>query len=815
MKVRSLAALALLGITAHAAVAQQPSAARPAAAAPAGLPALRPFLDRYCTDCHDAADKKGGLDLTNLSADAADAAAHKKWVRVFDRVLAGEMPPPKKARPVATEQRAFLTALGGDLVTKHTQQKGTVLRRLNRREYQNTINDLLGVNVDIIDMLPEDGRAHGFDTIGEALSISGMQMQRYMEAAEIALNAALHNETKPETTTRTFAMDADRNKNNLGEHWLKRPDGAVVVFNEGGFPGTQVPGLVAKSAGMHRLRVTGYGYQIEEPVVFALISGTFNRGGDNSIHSYHELPPGKSGTVEVMLHLRAGDGIKLSPQGLNGPDGHSPKKDGPDKYPGEGLAFQDITLEGPLVGDWPPRGQKLLLGDAKVKEDAAAGGKGRFQRGFKPKFTAETADPAADSRKHLTAFITAAFRRPATTADTAPYFKLFDAEFAEGKDYLDAMRTAAIAVMCSPEFLYLKAAAGKLDDFQLASRLSYFLTRTAPDAELLKLASARQLANPAALRAQTERLLKGPALDAFVADFTDGWLNLREIDFTTPDKQLYPEFDGLLQDSMLRETRAFIAELLRNNLSVANLIQSDFAMLNSRLARHYGVPGVSGLAMQKVKLPADSRRGGILTHASILKVSANGTNTSPVVRGVWVMDRILGVEPPPPPPGVPGVEPDIRGAKTLRELLDKHRNSETCNGCHRVIDPPGFALESYDVIGGWRERFRSIGEGEQVNLKVEGRKVRYKLGPPVDAAGELANGAKFKDLAEFQKLLLANQDQVAKCVTEKLLTFATGREMGFSDRIEIQRLVAQSKTAKHGMRDLIHAVVQSPIFTTK
>ena len=388
---------------------------------------------------------------------------------------------------------------------------------------------------------------------------------------------------------------------------------------------------------------------------------------------------------------------------------------------------------------------------------------------------------------------------------------LFDAEFAEGQDFLVAMRTAAMAVLCSPEFLFFKETAGKLNDLQLASRLSFFLTRSTPDAELLE----AKLTQPEVLRVQTERLLKAATLERLVADFTDGWLNLREIEFTTPDKQLYPEYDELLLDSMLRETRAFITELIQNNLGVADIVRSDFAMLNSRLAQHYGIPGVSGLNLQKIKLLPDSHRGGVLTQASVLKVSANGTNTSPVVRGVFVMDRILGIEPPPPPPGIPGVEPDIRGATTLRELLDKHRDSETCNACHRVIDPPGFALESYDVIGGWRERFRSIDQGEQVKLTVHGRKVRYRLGPPVDAAGELNTGAKFTDMSGFQELLLAGQDRVARCMIEKLLTFATGRAPGFSDRSAIERLVAQSKTKGHGMRDLIHAVVQSEIFRSK
>ncbi|OAI56531.1 hypothetical protein AYO49_04105 [Verrucomicrobiaceae bacterium SCGC AG-212-N21] len=783
--------------------------------APAALPAVQPFLDKHCMECHDAEMKKGGLDLAALSTKAEDAAAQKAWVRIFDRVTAGEMPPAKKPQPTADESKSFLSLLGGDLVAKHASQKGTVLRRLNRQEYQNTINDLLGVRVDIIDLLPEDGRAHGFDTVGEALGISAIQMQRYMEAAETALNAVLSTDVRPETTVERITYDGGRNAEFIGKQWLKREDGSVVVFNDGGFPGTQVPNFRARTTGDYRVKFTGYGYQIQEPVVFSVIAGNFGRGGDQVIRGFYELPPDKVSSVEFTIALDPGDGLKFSPQGLNGPDGHSPVKDGPDKYPGEGLAFQGVEIEGPLIKEWPPRGQKLLLGDVKLREVPPPNPKMRQFRGFKPKFVADSINPAADSRRILPGFLAAAFRRPVSAADAEPYFKLFDEEFAKDQDYLTALRTAAIAGLCSPEFLYLKEPAGKLDDFALASRLAYFLTRSAPDAELLKVAAEKKLTQPAALRVQTERLLNGEGVQRFIADFTDGWLNLREIDFTTPDRLLYPEFDELLQDSMLRETRSFIQELLRSNLSVANLIHSDFAILNARLARHYGIPGVSGVALQKVKLPPDSKRGGLLSQASVLKVSANGTNTSPVIRGVWVMERILGVTPQPPPPGTPGVEPDIRGAKTMREILDKHRSMESCNGCHRVIDPPGFALENYDVIGGWRDRFRSLGEGEQVSVRIEGRKVRYRLGPPVDAAGQLPSGVAFKDFPEFQKLLVASQDRVTQCVSEKLLTFATGREMGFSDRADISRIVTASKEKNHGIRELVHLVVQSPLFLNK
>jgi hypothetical protein len=645
------------------------------------------------------------------------------------------MPPAKKKQPTQDAIQNFMAELGRDLVAKSQTQKGTVLRRLNRREYQNTVNELLGVTVNVIDLLPEDGRSHGFDNIGEGLSISGIQMQRYMEAAEMAINAALSLSARPESTLQKSTLESDRNKDAIGKHWLKREDGSIVVFNNGGFPSTVIPNLRAKQAGTYKLRVTGYGYQIEEPVVFALITGSFNfRNADNVTHSFHELPIGKPGTVEVTLHLDAGERhLDQSPRTQWDPMAILRLK----------MAHLSIQVKA-----WPskkqpskarswshghPGGQNLLLGDAKLRELTPDKPWMRNKTGYKPVFTTELADPVAHSRKLLPAFITAAFRRPTTASDAEPYLKLFDEEYSQSKDFLIAMRTAAIAVLCSPEFLFLKEPAGLLSDHQLAARLSYFLTRSAPDAELL----VAKLTQPDVLQAQTERLLKTSNSERFVADFTDGWLNLRDIDFTTPDKQLYPEYDEWLLDSMLRETRSFITVLIQQNLSTANIINSDFAMLNKRLAEHYGIPGVNGVELQKIKLPADSHRGGVLTQASVLKVSANGTNTSPVVRGVFVMDRILGIEPPPPPPGIPGVEPDIRGATTLRELLDKHRNSDSCNGCHRMIDPPGFALESYDVIGGWRERFRSIGEGESVKATVQGRKVRYRLGHPVDAAGEL------------------------------------------------------------------------------
>jgi hypothetical protein len=298
-------------------------------------------------------------------------------------------------------------------------------------------------------------------------------------------------------------------------------------------------------------------------------------------------------------------------------------------------------------------------------------------------------------------------------------------------------------------------------------------------------------------------------------DFTDNWLDLRDIDFTVPDGQLYPEFDSYLRYSMPLETRLFLRELIEANLPVVNVVQSDFAMLNSRLAEHYALPAVEGANVRKVRLPPGSLRGGFLTQASVLKVTANGTNTSPVKRGAWVLERMFDSPPQPPPPGVPGVEPDIRGASTLRELLVKHRSVASCNACHQKIDPPGFALEAFNPIGGYRERYRSLGSGERVERQVNGRNVAYRLGPEVDCSGQMSGKRTFEDFRQFRDFLAAEPRLLAKALTKKLLVFATGRELGFSDRDEVERIVAASERSGYGIRDLLHLVVQSDMFRTK
>jgi hypothetical protein len=324
------------------------------------------------------------------------------------------------------------------------------------------------------------------------------------------------------------------------------------------------------------------------------------------------------------------------------------------------------------------------------------------------------------------------------------------------------------------------------------------------------------LQDPEVLRAQVERMLNSPKAAAFTENFVGQWLGLRDIDFTEPSHQLHPEFDDMLKVSMVRETELFFAELLKNDLSVMNFVDSDFTMLNGRLAKHYGIPGVEGWEFHKTPLPPDSHRGGVMTMASALKVTANGTSTSPVTRGAWVLDRILGTPPPRPPENVAALEPDIRGATTIREQLAKHRQIETCAACHARIDPAGFALESFDVIGGWRENYRVAGwfRGAE-EVTVEGRKMNYYKGLKVDPADVLADGRAFASIDELKKLLLSDKDQIARGLTIKLVTYATGGPPATADLPQIDAIVARVREKNYGFRSLIHEIVQSELFRMK
>ncbi len=400
----------------------------------------------------------------------------------------------------------------------------------------------------------------------------------------------------------------------------------------------------------------------------------------------------------------------------------------------------------------------------------------------------ESAAPAADAERIIRDFVPRAFRRPVDASLADPFVNLTLERLEHGRSFEQAVRAGVSAVLCAPQFLLLNREE-VVDDFTLASRLSYFLWSSMPDAELLQLAAGDELSNPEVRHAQVERMLADPKAERLVDNFTGQWLDLRGIEFTSPDKKLYPEFDPMLQESMLRETRGFFHHILAENLSVMNFVDSDFAVLNERLANHYKIGGVRGHESSRVvELPDESIRGGVMAQGSVLKVSANGTTTSPVLRGVWLLDKLLGQPAPPPPPGVPAVEPDIRGAVSIRDQLARHSEDNSCAVCHARIDPPGFALECFDPIGGERSWYRSLGEGKRIS-----KRENYTIGPDVDPGGELPDGAKFANFREFRALMLEREEVFARAIAGKLLIYGSGRPLTLADRPSVDAVVAAAR----------------------
>ncbi len=820
----SICSVAVLSaVCAVIALAGGPAADRPSASGPGA--SAHSWLQSRCGDCHAGGAGEGGFDLDSLGDDLSDRATLAGWIRIHDRVQRGEMPPPDAELLGDAQRDRFIAPLADSLRAAHAAQKSTVLRRLNRREYENTLNDLFGTRLDLASRLPEDGRWGEFDNVGEALSISMLQLQQYIETIQFVLDESIQSRSTPPESRIVRASYADMRGADkfIGKQWYQTDDGAVVFYNRLGYPSGMLREANVPQRGRYKIRVTGYAHQSDRPITFAVGATSFARAADRPTFGYFEMPPGEPHgeptTIELEALIDARYMIEVTPFGIYDTN-YEIKNRGIENYRGPGLAILHVEVEGPLAEAFPSRGHTLVMDALKRVEIEPRNPRDKERASYVPKFEIHSETPIADATVALTRVAQAAFRRPVDADDVAPYVELFRSELDQDEPFEEALRTAIAAIFCSPDFLFLRESEGTLDDHALAARLAYFLSRTTPDAELLaaasknKLTGAKLAGDESELGRQAKRLLDDPRLDRFVVDFTDAWLDLREIEFTVPDRKLYPEYDLFLEHSMVDETRAFFRELLAANLSVGNIVRSDFAMLNNRLAQHYELPPVDGPEIRRVDLPPHSVRGGFLSQGSVLKVSANGTNTSPVVRGVWVNDRILGEHTQPPPPGIPGVEPDIRGSTTLRELLDKHRNLDQCRVCHSQIDPPGFALENFDPVGLWRDRFRGL-DGESVSSLVEGRKVTYRLGPPVDASGELLDGRTFDGFVEFRDHLAADEDALARAFATKLLTFATGRELGFSDREAIEAIVEQSAKHGHGTRDLLLSIIDSEIFRSK
>ncbi len=844
-----------------------------------GLHAAEPsaaFFDTHCIDCHDADTQKGNLDLSALKQNFGDAENFAKWVKIHDLIETGEMPPKKKARPPAADVNAVTGWLNTALIkAEHLDAAGrTGVRRLTRSEYENTVRDLFDLpGIALQAGLPADGSAHGFDNNSDALDISHVNLARYIEAADKTLDMAIA--TRPAApASEIVRLSLARNYEPdimlmQGDAMLLRDKKIDPVFPPAGEYGHVNQGaheqlgifdrmssvgvfrhedeswnayfrhFAALYPGRYRVRASFYSFQWDQGKILPsrgteaarLSVVQFNENGRGGQHpsyvlGYYDAPSleSKVHNLDVWLNFKETLGFNvasLAPVVLYRV-GTWGQKDRTMGYTGPCIANDWVEIEGPLNDVWPPRSHTLLFGDLPLTEFKGARppvrkplkqevigtkNKPEPEKGI---WTVEPAEPHAAADRLLSQFLPKAFRRPVSDDVRQQYVAQFDTRFKAGDCFETAMRWVYRAALCSPDFLYHIEPANKLDDQALAARLSYFLWNSAPDTELLQ--------HPRDFHTQVERLLKDPKSQRFIDDFLGQWLKLRSIGANDPDKKLYPEFSPYMQDSMVAETRAYFRELIEQNLDASSLVKSDFAMLNEKLAVHYGISGVSGPKIRRVALPKDCARGGFLTQAAVLKVTANGTTTSPVVRGAFVMARLLGKPPEPPPPNVPAVEPDVQGATTIRELLDKHRADATCASCHAKIDPPGFAMESFDVIGGFRDRYRSLHEkGDpaprgSIDPKIA---ISFKLGPKVDASGQFADERKFDGIADFKTMLAADKHTLLRNLAQQLVIYSTGRDVAFSDRAALNDIVARTEKQGGGIRTLLHEIVLSPLFQTR
>ena len=756
------------------------------------------FLATHCYECHDDLTSEADLDLTNLDFDLKSPATFSAWDLVFRRVEDGEMPPRKQARPEAGELKEFLETLKAPLVKADREfldRYGRVHgRRLTRIEYEHAIHDLLGIDIPLADGLPADDVIHGFETEADQQQLSHFHLDQYLSAANKALDHAFERALEPEPAfENTYRAKELTHRTADNYRGPDSRDGKTITWRLtlqffGRMPKTAVP-----ESGWYEVTIKNL--QAINPGDDGTVWGTLRSGACASNEPI--LYP--LGLVEAtakpatqtfrgwirkghMLEFKVGDATeKAAPTGATGGNvsfkGRDLKKEG-----FAGIQFDSIHVKRiyPNGSRWQVR-NSLFPGSLKDNK-------------FAVKKTPE------ELNRLIADFATRAFRRPLGEGQIDPYVGLARGELEKGKPFEEALKVGYRAVLCSPRFLSFVEPVGKLDDHALASRLSFLLWSSLPDKSLMKLANQGRLSEPEILASEVDRLLDDPKSERFIANFTDQWLNLKQIDFTTPDPRRFRSFDSVVQESMLAETRAFVSELIHQNLSVRNLVDSDFAMLNGRLKDHYGIKEAAvkpGGGLQRVSLPGDAR-SGLVTQGAVLKVTADGSVTSPILRGVWVNERILGLKTPPPPPNVPAVEPDIRGAVSIRDQLAKHSSDESCAACHAKIDPAGFALETYDPVGQWRSAYGTSKDSAKV-----------------DPSGVTPDGVPFQGIKSWKQIYAERPAMLARTFARHLLTYGTGAYPRFSDSEYLDDIVESAAKDDYGLKSILQACVSSPIFQSK
>jgi hypothetical protein len=811
---------------------------------------VTPFLKEHCLRCHGEKTQEADFRVdTQLTADLSDRVNRQRWNEVVDVLNSHTMPPESEPQPKAESTAAVVDFITNQTLLAETISRSTsvVLRRLNRSEYRNTIRDLVGVDFDTSGF-PQDPPAGGFDNNGSALTMSPLHLELYYSAARQILDRAIVTTDQPPVIKWRFEPESGDSDSNRVVYDGQRVivnggnnaalDGFRIIHHESWDKKINARDFRLKHPGEYIIRVRAAGKVPTREMVVESARGFLQDRLDKQMventkgEKHHRGQFARDlehfqnhrmydyGSPRARLTVTQGGQPRViaefdvtaapdQPQVLEFRTRCTAENSGVtvdyaysiprelenfwfqtgDAFARPELYVDWIEIEGPVYPTWPPASHTNLLFASKTRE----------------------LNESEYAREVIARFLSRAYRRPVTDAEIAEKHAIFARVSKAGSTFEDSIRAALTAALVSPNFLYLtedqtataKATATPLNAHQLASRLSYFLWSSMPDTELMALADNGQILKPKVLRQQIDRMLGDAKSDAFVTNFAGQWLGLRDVGANPPAADLYPQYDRHLETSMVGESEAFFAEILRKDLDALNFVKSDFVVINERLARFYGIDGVKGDDFRQVSLPVNVARGGVMTQASILTITSNGTRTSPVKRGTWIMKNVLGTDPGLPVANAGEIAPKVPGIDkaTVRQRLEIHRTLPQCARCHNKIDPLGFALENFNACGEFRER-----EGHGYKGRIE------RNDPLIDASSQLPDGTKITGVSSLQDALMAREDLFLKCLASKMLTYALGRELGLGDQKTVTVAVQHMKSNRRTLRSLIHAIVDSSQF---
>ena len=731
---------------------------------------LEPLMKEFCISCHSSEKQKGGLNLEELLQSGFQPQHGEQWETLVSYMEKREMPPENKPQPTDAQRSSIIhlsESVVAHLKSIVVENPGRVtVRRLNRDEYNNTIRDLVGVDFEPAADFPGDEVGYGFDNIGDVLSLSPLLLEKYLDAAEQIVDKALVKNYPPKPNkSRHEAEKMQRAGDSI------RAEGSVLgLYRDGGGRDK----IEIKKAGRYRIRVRASGDQagLEPPKLGLRLDGKELK--------VYEVRNSRRQMKYFDHELKLEPGVKrIEVAYLN----NYVNNDHPDpKLRGDRNLFVDyVDVIGPLDLPLPqlPKSHAMIIPkhpDRKSEKQVA--------------------------RKVLNRFASRAYRRPVEKRDVDRLMRLYNLMRHDGGNFQEGVGFAIQGILTSPHFLYrweldpaVDGDSRTLQSYEIASRLSYFLWGSMPDDRLFELAKSGELNKPEVIEQEALRMLKNPKAQALVENFGGQWLQVRNLKEMAPDPEHFPAFNESLRADMLEETFRFMGEVMTKDLSLLALLDADFTFLNERLARHYGIPGVKGDEFRKVSLKPGSNRGGVLTQASVLTITSNPTRTSPVIRGKWILEQILGTPPPPPPPNVPELEEGDKVDQTasLRERLEVHRSNPDCAVCHNKLDPLGFALENYDAIGAWRDH--------------EGRF-------PIDPSGELPGGDAFDGAGDLKKILKSREDFI-RSFSRNLLTYALGRGLEYYDQSVVDEACKALKSNDHRFSSLITIIVTSRPFLNR